>query len=119
MSDLEANNAVVLRLIEVFNGRRLDLLEEVLHPEFRGRGISALPTEGPEIGPVLGESSTRCSIKRFPTREARCFAQTIHSRVNSRMDQKIGARVAPNRTGRSAGNQTQLERRLRRKLLRS
>src|SRR6516165_4002303 len=50
MSDLEANKAVALRLIEVFNDRRLDLLEDVLHPEFRGRGISAFATEGPEIG---------------------------------------------------------------------
>jgi hypothetical protein len=51
MFDLEANKAMVLGLIEVFNGRRLDLLEDVLHPEFRGRGISAFATEGPEIGP--------------------------------------------------------------------
>jgi predicted ester cyclase len=51
MFDLEANKAIVLRLIEVFNDRRLDLLEDVLHPEFRGRGISAFATEGPEIGP--------------------------------------------------------------------
>ena len=41
MFDLETNKAIALRLIEVFNGRRLDLLEDVLHPEFRGRGISA------------------------------------------------------------------------------
>ena len=47
---LEANKAIVLRLIDVFNDRRLDLLEDVLHPEFRGRGISAFATEGPEIG---------------------------------------------------------------------
>ena len=46
----EANKAIVLRLIEVFNGRRLDLLEDVLHSEFRGRGISAFATEGPEVG---------------------------------------------------------------------
>jgi len=51
MFDLEANKAIPLRLIEVFNSRRLDLLEDVLHPEFRGRGISAFATEGPEIGP--------------------------------------------------------------------
>ena len=51
MFDLEANKAVALRLIEVFNGRRLDLLEDVLHPEFRGRGISAFATDGPEVGP--------------------------------------------------------------------
>jgi predicted ester cyclase len=50
-SDLEANKAIALRLIEVFNGRRLDLLEDVLHPEFRGRGISAFAPDGPEVGP--------------------------------------------------------------------
>ena len=37
MSDLEANKAIALRLIEVFNGRRLDLLEDVLH---RGPNIN-------------------------------------------------------------------------------
>ena len=51
MFDLEANKAIALRLIEVFNSRRLDVLEDVLHPEFRGRGISAFPPEGPEVGP--------------------------------------------------------------------
>ena len=51
MFDLETNKAIALRLVEVFNGRRLDLLEDVLHPEFRGRGISAFPPEGPEVGP--------------------------------------------------------------------
>jgi predicted ester cyclase len=51
MFDVEANKAIALRLAEVFNGRRLDLLEDVLHPEFRGRGISAFPPEGPEVGP--------------------------------------------------------------------
>ena len=51
-ADLEANKAIVLRLIEdVFNCRRLDLLEDVLHLEFRGRGISAFATDGPEVGP--------------------------------------------------------------------
>jgi predicted ester cyclase len=48
---LETNKAIVLRLIEVFNGRRLDLLEDVLHPEFHERGISAFPPVGPEVGP--------------------------------------------------------------------
>jgi predicted ester cyclase len=56
MSDAETNNAankaIVLRLVEVFNGRRLDLLGDVLHPEFRGRGISAFPPEGPGAGPA-------------------------------------------------------------------
>ena len=52
MSNFEANKAIVLRLIEdVFNNRRLDLLEDVLHPEFRSRGISAVVPGGPEIGP--------------------------------------------------------------------
>jgi predicted ester cyclase len=51
MFDLEANKAIALRLVEVFNDRRLDLLEDLLHPAFRGRGISAYPPEGPEIGP--------------------------------------------------------------------
>ncbi len=52
MFDLEANKAIALRLVEeVFNGRQLDLLEDVLHPEFRGRGISAFPPDGPEVGP--------------------------------------------------------------------
>ena len=50
-NDPEENKAVALRLAEVFNGRRLDLLEDVLHPEFRGRGISAFPPDGPEVGP--------------------------------------------------------------------
>ncbi len=51
MFDLEANKAVALRLVEVFNVRRLDLLEDVLHPQFRGRGISAFAPDGPEVGP--------------------------------------------------------------------
>src|ERR1700747_3716927 len=51
MSNLEANKAIVLRLVEVFNGRQLDLLEDVLHPEFRARGLKAFPPDGPEVGP--------------------------------------------------------------------
>ncbi len=51
MFGLETNKAIALRLAEIFNGRRLDLLEDVLHPEFRGRGISAFPPGGPEVGP--------------------------------------------------------------------
>ena len=51
MFDLEANKAIALRLVEVFNGRRLDLLEDVLHPEFRERGLSAFPPAGPAVGP--------------------------------------------------------------------
>ena len=51
MSDLETNKAIVQRLIEVFNSRQLDLLEDVLHPEFRGRRISAFAPDEPEVGP--------------------------------------------------------------------
>ena len=51
MSDLETNKAIAQRLIEVFNSRQLDLLEDVLHPEFRGRGISAFALDEPEVGP--------------------------------------------------------------------
>jgi predicted ester cyclase len=51
MCDLETNKAVAQRLIEVFNDRRLDLLDDVLHPEFRGRGISAFAPDEPEVGP--------------------------------------------------------------------
>ena len=50
-SDLETNKAIALRLVEVFNGRQLDRLEDVLHPKFRGRGISAFVPGGPEVGP--------------------------------------------------------------------
>jgi predicted ester cyclase len=51
MFDLEANKAIALRLVEVFNGHRLDLLEDVLHPEFRERGLSAFPPADPVVGP--------------------------------------------------------------------
>jgi predicted ester cyclase len=50
MSNLEANKAVALRLAEVFNDRRLDLLDDVLHPEFRERGLSSFPPSGAEVG---------------------------------------------------------------------
>ena len=50
-SDLEESKAIALRLIEVFNGRQLDLLEDVLHPEFRGRGVSPFAPDKPEVGP--------------------------------------------------------------------
>ena len=50
-SDLEENKAIALRLIEVFNGRQLELLEDVLHPEFRGRGVSPFAPDKPEVGP--------------------------------------------------------------------
>ena len=51
MVDVDTNKTVALRLIEVFNSRRLDLLDDVLHPEFRGRGISAVAPDEPELGP--------------------------------------------------------------------
>jgi predicted ester cyclase len=51
MFDLKTNKAIAPRLVEVFNGRRLDLLEDVLHPEFRGRGMSAVAPDKPEVGP--------------------------------------------------------------------
>ena len=46
-----ADRAIAQRLVEIFNTRQLDLLEDLLHPAFRGRGISAFPPEGPEVGP--------------------------------------------------------------------
>jgi predicted ester cyclase len=49
-ADLEANKALILRLVEAFNDHRLDLVEEVLHPEIRGRGISAFPSVPLEVG---------------------------------------------------------------------
>jgi predicted ester cyclase len=51
MSDLESNKATALRLIECFNSRQLDQLEDVLHPEFRGHGISPFAPDDPEVGP--------------------------------------------------------------------
>jgi predicted ester cyclase len=51
MLDLKANKAIALRLVEAFNGRQLDLLEDVLHPEFRERGLSAFPPVDPVVGP--------------------------------------------------------------------
>jgi hypothetical protein len=47
MFDLEANKAIA-RLVGVFNDRRLDLLEDVLHPEFHERGLSAF------VAPIMG-----------------------------------------------------------------
>jgi predicted ester cyclase len=48
---LNGTKAIALRLVELFNDRRLDLLDDVLHPEFRGRGISAFPPDSPGVGP--------------------------------------------------------------------
>jgi hypothetical protein len=47
MFDLAANKGLVLKLAEAFDDHRLDLVEEALHPEFRGRGISAFPPVDP------------------------------------------------------------------------
>jgi predicted ester cyclase len=66
MFDLETNKAIALRLIEVFNGRRLDRLEDVLHPEFRGRGISAFATDGPEVGPGARRKLYEMFIQAIP-----------------------------------------------------
>ena len=49
-SNPEENKAIALRLAEVFNDRRLDLLEDVLHPEFRAQGISAFPPSSRDVG---------------------------------------------------------------------
>src|ERR1700751_1458944 len=70
MFDLETNKAVALRLIEVFNARRLDLLEDVLHPEFRGRGISAFPPAGPEVGPRARRKLYEKFYQAFPDARA-------------------------------------------------
>jgi len=59
MFDLEANKSIALRLVKVFNGRRLDLLEHVLHPEVRGR--SAFPPVDPGVSPCLTSKRTRAS----------------------------------------------------------
>ena len=61
MFDIETNKAIALRLIEVFNGRRLDLRENVLHPEFRGRGISAFPPANSEVGPGAQRKLYECA----------------------------------------------------------
>src|SRR5258708_19886455 len=42
MSDLETNKAIALRLVEVFNGRQLDRLQDVLHPKSPPPGISPI-----------------------------------------------------------------------------
>src|SRR6201987_855803 len=78
MFDLETNKAVALRLIEVFNVRRLDLLEDVLHPEFRGRGISAFATDGPEVGPGARRKLYQMFLQAIP--DARGLARYETSR---------------------------------------
>jgi predicted ester cyclase len=65
-SDLEEIKAIALRLIEVFNGRRLDLLEDVLHHEFRGRGISAVAPDKPEVGPSARRKLYETFLQAIP-----------------------------------------------------
>jgi hypothetical protein len=72
MFDLEANKAIALRLVEVFNGRRLDLLEDVLHPESASADSQPSRQRAPRSDLALGESSTRRSIEGSPTHEPRC-----------------------------------------------
>jgi hypothetical protein len=66
MSDLETNKAIALRLVEVFNGRQLDRLEDMLHPKFRGRGISAVMPGGPEVGPGAGRTLYQMFLQAIP-----------------------------------------------------
>jgi predicted ester cyclase len=66
MSYLEANKAIALQLIEVFNSRQLDLLEDVLHPDFRGRGISAFMPDDPEVGPSARRNLYEMFLQAIP-----------------------------------------------------
>src|ERR1700745_3154864 len=81
MFDLETNKAIALRLVEVFNGRRLDLLEDVLHPEFRGRGISAFPPESPEVGPGARRKLYEMFYQAIPVQAAEVFSRVLGKRV--------------------------------------
>jgi predicted ester cyclase len=66
MSNLEANKAIALQLIEVFNSRQLDLLEDVLHPDFRGRGISAFMPDDAEVGPSARRNLYEMFLQAIP-----------------------------------------------------
>jgi predicted ester cyclase len=66
MSNLETNKAIALRLIEVFNSRQLEVLEDVLHPEFRGRGISAFAPDDPEVGPIARRNLYEMFLQAIP-----------------------------------------------------
>ena len=66
MSDLEANKSIVLRMLGAFNDRRLDLLDDVLDPEFRGRGISAFPPADPGVGPDARRALYEGFIEALP-----------------------------------------------------
>jgi predicted ester cyclase len=61
-----ANKAIALRPVEVFNGRQLDRLEDVLHPKFRGRGISAVVPGGPEVGPGARRKLYQMFLQAIP-----------------------------------------------------
>jgi steroid delta-isomerase-like uncharacterized protein len=66
MSDSKANKVIAQRVFEIFNDRRLDLLEEVFHPEFRERGTSTFPRGGPDVGdPDVGPSAQRRFYENF------------------------------------------------------
>jgi NADPH-dependent glutamate synthase beta subunit-like oxidoreductase len=78
MFDLETNKAIALRLIEVFNGRQLDLLEDVLHPEFRGRGISAFAPDDalPHLFLFIGADPNTGWLNRCVALDAKGFVVT-------------------------------------------
>ena len=66
MSDPEANKATALRLIGVFNGRRLDQLDDVLR---RRRGISDFAPDGPEVGPDARRKLDEMFLQAIPAGE--------------------------------------------------
>jgi ketosteroid isomerase-like protein len=70
MSDLEAHKAAVLRLTEFFNSRQFDRLEEVLHPDFRERGISSFPPVNPEPGPASQRKLYEMFLQALPDARA-------------------------------------------------
>ncbi len=72
MSDLETNKAIALRLVEVFNDADSTCLKMCFIPSSAGAESQPSRRTAPRSDPVLGESSTRCSIKLSPTREPRC-----------------------------------------------
>jgi predicted ester cyclase len=63
---LKGTKAIALRLVELFNDRRLDLLESLLHPEFRGRGISAFAPDKPEVGPSARRKLYEMFLQAIP-----------------------------------------------------
>src|SRR4029077_210220 len=88
MFDLETNKAIVLRLIEVFNDHRLDLLEEALHPEFHGRKISAFAPDlidFPDFTASSGADDQLClgnsGAEQIPF--GACLVQVLGCRIRS------------------------------------